>query len=355
MTTEILQNFDSETFRHSLITWYEKNKRVLPWRENQNPYYIWISEVMLQQTQVNTVIPYFHNFIEKFPTVYDLAGADEQDVLKAWEGLGYYSRARNLHSAVKEVVASYDGVVPKDKKELLSLKGIGPYTCGAIRSIAFDEPEPAVDGNVMRVISRVLKIDDNISLHRVRKSFERYVEELICHDNPSSFNQGLMELGALICTPTSPKCEVCPVKDVCRAYELGVAEQLPIKSKAKKPKQISYATLLIENEAGEWLIQQRPGEGLLANLWQFIMVPIEDIGIKNVANWVYTEYGIDITFDDSEPVGQIKHVFSHLVWNINVYKARTQNKDVVGNDMKFVQKNNLQKYPFPVSHLNMMD
>lgn len=354
MTKEILQNFDATAFRQQLIEWYEINKRILPWRENQDPYRIWVSEVMLQQTQVDTVIPYFQNFMEKFPTVYHLAEAEEQEVLKAWEGLGYYSRARNLHFAVKEVVEKYDGRVPREKKELLSLKGIGPYTCGAIRSIAFDEAEAAVDGNVMRVISRILKIEDNTSLQKVRKQFEEYVAELISHENPSSFNQGLMELGALICSPKSPKCHECPVQNLCRAHQLGVEEQLPIKAKPKKQKELAYVSLLIRNEEGEILIEQRPNEGLLANLWQFMMVPIDEVGLDHLKNWVYSEYGVKIEIEDAKPVGSIKHIFSHIIWEIDVYRAITKDDFIDDQRLKFVQQDELVDYPFPVSHLNMM-
>ena len=210
--TNLLQNIDIPQFQEDLLLWYEQNKRDLPWREDQNPYKVWVSEIMLQQTRVDTVIPYFNQFMKKFPTIYDLAKADSQEVLKAWEGLGYYSRARNLHDSAREVVASYAGDVPADRHSLESLKGIGPYTSGAILSIAFDQAEHAVDGNVMRVLSRILKIEENISEYRVRKKFTEYAQALLSKVNPSSFNQGIMELGALICVPKEPRCSLCPVQ-----------------------------------------------------------------------------------------------------------------------------------------------
>src|SRR5690625_1040870 len=221
---------------------------------------------MLNQTRFDTVIPYFIRFINKYPTIYDLASADSQDVLKQWEGLGYYSRVRNLHHAAKEVVATYNGHVPNEPKELGSLKGIGPYTRGAILSIAFNQPEPAVDGNVMRVLSRVLQIDDNTSEQRVRKKFEQYVREMISKEDPSSFNQGIMELGALVCTPKAPQCLFCPIQQYCRAYENGVVDQLPIRAKPKKQKNLQYIVLLIQNNKKEYVIEQRTHTVLLYDL-----------------------------------------------------------------------------------------
>lgn len=189
MNEKTLQFFNTSGFQQDLVDWYLVNKRDLPWRLDQHPYKIWVSEIMLQQTKVDTVIPYFYRFMEKFPTVYQLADADPQDVLKAWEGLGYYSRARNLQNAVREVVDTYGGEIPANPEELGSLKGVGPYTKGAILSIAYNQPEPAVDGNVMRVISRILKIEDDVAQQRTKKLVESYVRELIPEDDPASFNQ----------------------------------------------------------------------------------------------------------------------------------------------------------------------
>ena len=352
MNEKVLQNFDIEPFQKDLLDWYRVNKRDLPWRKDQNPYKIWVSEIMLQQTKVDTVIPYFNRFITQFPTVYDLADADSQDVLKAWEGLGYYSRARNLQHAVREVVSTYGGDVPENPKELSSLKGIGPYTSGAILSIAFDQPEPAVDGNVMRVLSRVLKIEDNISEQRVRKQFEAHVRELISIEDPSSFNQGIMELGALVCTPRAPMCMLCPVQEYCRAYAEGIEEQLPIKAKAKKKTSIPYITLLIKNQNDQYVIEKRPDTGLLADLWQFPMIPINEVSIDQVENWIYEKYGL--TIELKEKKGKLKHIFTHLIWNLEIYEAETYRDVADEKQFTFVDKRDLRAYPFPVSHLNMM-
>src|SRR5699024_4148940 len=233
----ILQSFDILSFQNKLLDWYEDKKRDLPSRQPSNPYYIWISEVMLQQTRVDTVIPNFENFITLFTTFQELVAAYEQEVLKAWEGLGYYSRARNLHHAAKEVVHSFNGVIPNDPEQFGQLKGVGPYTRGAVMSIAFCLPEPAVDANVMRVLSRVLRMEENISEQCVKKEFDTIMRVIVLADVPSSFNQGLMELGALICTSKEPMCMFCPVKSQCRAYEAGIQNELPIHGKKKRQRQ----------------------------------------------------------------------------------------------------------------------
>lgn len=352
MVKKTLQYFDVSSFQDDLLSWYERSKRDLPWRKDQNPYKIWVSEIMLQQTQVDTVIPYFERFMTLFPTLEDLAHAEEQDVLKAWEGLGYYSRARNLQHAAREVVATYDGHVPNTPEELGALKGIGPYTRGAILSIAFDQSEPAVDGNVMRVLSRVLKIEDNISQHKTKRLFEACVRELISTEDPSSFNQGIMELGALVCTPKSPMCMLCPVQEHCRAYAEGIEEQLPVKAKAKKKRKQYFATVLIKNSKGQYVIEKRSDTGLLANLWQFPMIPIDEIGMDHVENWLRAEYGLVVTLGEKQ--GEIKHVFTHIIWQLEVFHAQTGQKKLQDKRLMFVDKEQLQTYPFPVSHLKMM-
>ncbi|RYG73254.1 A/G-specific adenine glycosylase [Lentibacillus lipolyticus] len=352
MTDKSLQNFNISGFQKELIEWYQANKRNLPWRADQDPYKVWVSEVMLQQTKVDTVIPYFQRFISKYPTPYDLAYADEQDVLKTWEGLGYYSRARNLQNAVREIVSSYDGKVPDNPKQLGSLKGVGPYTKGAILSIAFNQPEPAVDGNVMRVLARVLKIDDDIAKSGTKKKFEQLAAAIVSHDDPSSFNQGVMELGALVCTPKEPMCMFCPVQDYCRAYQSGVEQELPVKSKTKKQKTVQYAALLIQNDNGDIVIEKRPENGLLANMWQFPMVPVDEIGKAHIEQWFRMEYGIDIILQVKK--GNVSHVFSHLRWQLEVYEAYTTSLETADNRHRFVSSSELDHYPFPVPHQKMM-
>lgn len=310
---EYLKDFPIKEFQQDLLNWFEQEKRNLPWRQDRDPYKIWVSEIMLQQTRVDTVIPYFRNFIEKFPTIEDLANAGEEEVLKAWEGLGYYSRVRNLHAAVKEVQQTYEGQVPNSPEEISKLKGIGPYTKGAILSIAYNIPEPAVDGNVMRVLARIFSIRDDIAKPSTRKLFEAIVREIISHEDPSSFNQALMELGALICTPGKPACMICPVKDHCLAYQQGIQHELPVKSKKKKPKPISLVAVVLRNKEGEFLIHKRPNEGLLANLWEFLNVEIiPNMGAHKTQfkRFAKQEFGLDVTI--GEQFTTIQHVFSHL-------------------------------------------
>ena len=350
MTEKTLHNFDKNSFQNRLITWFDENKRDLPWRETSDPYKIWISEIMLQQTKVDTVIDYYNRFIHTYPTVFHLAKADEQALLKVWEGLGYYSRARNLHTAAKEVVDAYDGIMPKTAEELGKLKGIGPYTKGAISSIAYGHPEPAVDGNVMRVLSRVIAIKDNISEQRTRKRFEAIVREIISQENPSYFNQGLMELGALICTPTSPGCLHCPVRENCRAFELGIQTELPIKLKKKKQKKIAYYTFIIRDQSGNIAIEQRPNEGLLANMWQFPMIEKQTLTIDSMEKMIEKKLKMKVTVN--RQLENITHIFSHIIWDLFVYDI-TVHTFLEPSTFQFVKKEALDSYPISVSHLKI--
>jgi len=350
MIKDFIKDFNYLKFQEDLITWYEANKRDLPWRKTKDPYLIWISEIMLQQTQVNTVIPYFENFKSKYPSVKDLAEADEQEVLKDWEGLGYYSRARNLHAAVKEVASKYNGIVPSNLKDLGDLKGIGPYTKGAIASIAFNKPEPAVDGNVMRVLSRVLLITENISEAKTKKIFENIIYKIISQEDPSSFNQGLMELGATVCTPRQPLCLHCPVREHCKAFEQGIQTDLPIKNKAKKQRIEHYSLVLLRDNTGKIAIEKRPNEGLLANMWQFPMIRTDQIKEENLEEWFYGAYGVKIKQIDEHI--QFKHVFSHIIWELKVIDASLIQDDA--SELTFVNKEKLANYPFSVSHIKAM-
>ncbi|SDI55638.1 A/G-specific DNA-adenine glycosylase [Planococcus glaciei] len=333
---------DKLQFQKDLIGWFSEEKRDLPWRRTADPYQIWISEIMLQQTRVDTVIPYYKRFIEKFPTLHDLAAADEEVLLKQWEGLGYYSRARNLQAGVREVAENYGGIVPNSRKEISALKGVGPYTAGAVLSIAYGIPEHAVDGNVMRVLSRILLIEEDIAKPKTRKIFEEAVTEIISHEDPSSFNQGLMELGALICTPTSPKCLLCPVREHCAAFHEGKQQDLPIKTKAKKTKALQYAMFAIRS--GETvLMEKRPESGLLANMWQFPMVELtEEILPVEIEEQLSESFRG--TVSNAEKITSFKHVFSHLTWNVDGYIANGENL-IVPPHMKWVTAEELELLP----------
>ncbi len=347
-------HIDIYAFQRDLLTWFQEEQRDLPWRKDKDPYKIWVSEIMLQQTRVDTVIPYFHRFIDKFPTIEALAQAEEEQVLKSWEGLGYYSRARNLQAAVREVHEKYGGIVPDNPKDISSLKGVGPYTAGAILSIAYGLPEPAVDGNVMRVLSRILLITDDIAKASSRKIFETAVRDLISHDNPSHFNQALMELGALICTPTSPSCLLCPVREHCQAFFEGKQTELPVKMKKKKQRIVQLASILLSDKEGRLVIQKRPPEGLLANLWEFpnIEISLQYMTEKEqLSTAIKNQY--DTRIENIEMIGKIQHVFTHLTWNINVYQAKID-KIREQKNVKQVTLEEIKAYPFPVSNQKML-
>lgn len=350
-----LAAIDIEAFQKELISWYEREKRDLPWRKDRDPYKIWVSEIMLQQTRVDTVIPYFNNFLKKFPTLKHLSEADEDTVLKAWEGLGYYSRVRNLHSAVKEVQEKYGGVVPNTREEIRALKGVGPYTAGAILSIAYGIPEPAVDGNVMRVLSRILLIREDIAKPSTRKIFEQAVREMISHENPSAFNQALMEMGALICTPTSPACLLCPVQKFCHAFSEGVQSELPVKTKGKKQRRVSLSAFILTDETGKTVIQKRPDEGLLAGLWEFPTVEQEYPLIYEKSEFspvLREKSGIDALVE--RKAGHINHVFSHLVWDIDVYEGRLLSPVPENEQIRIVSGKDILSFAFPVPYQKMV-
>ncbi|MDQ0340037.1 A/G-specific adenine glycosylase [Caldalkalibacillus uzonensis] len=354
-----LAAFPVDRFQKQLLYWFERNMRQLPWREDRDPYKIWVSEVMLQQTQVDTVIPYYKRFMERFPTLEALAEADEEEVLKHWEGLGYYSRARNLHQAVKEVKERYGGQVPENREDISTLKGVGPYTAGAILSIAYGQREPAVDGNVLRVISRLLYIEEDIQKVKTRRLVEAIVQCLIPEGRASYFNQGLMELGALVCTPKSPHCLTCPVHEVCLAYQQGVQSQLPVKAKKKKPKTVKLvAGVLTDGE--QVLIRQRPNSGLLAKLYEFPNV--EWYGhepAETISRYLFETYGLRAETVEEWPL--VQHTFTHLIWEIRVYRLQlaeplggtlksAQNRLSLASETRWERIGNLDRYPFPVSH-----
>jgi A/G-specific adenine glycosylase len=351
---ENIENININAFQKDLITWFKNEQRDLPWRKDQDPYKVWVSEIMLQQTRVDTVIPYFNRFIEWFPTIGDLAEAKEDKVLKAWEGLGYYSRVRNLQSAVKEVKEKYNGEVPSTPEEIARLKGVGPYTAGAILSIAYGIPEPAVDGNVMRVLSRILSIWDDIAKPATRKVFEKAVRTLISHEDPSAFNQALMELGALICTPTSPSCLLCPVRDHCQGFYEGVQNELPIKTKKTKTRDVQLAAAIVFDESGKILIHKRPESGLLANLWELPNVELHH-SMQNEREQVIDLFNQNHNFKINleKIIGQIEHVFSHLIWNIRVYTGKIAFTLQESEEWKLVTFEELEEFAFPVSSQKM--
>jgi A/G-specific adenine glycosylase len=289
-------------YAERMLAWFDVNKREMPWRNTSDPYAIWVSEIMLQQTQVDTVIPYYINFMKRFPTIQRLASAPLEEVYNYWEGLGYYRRAQNLHKGAQMVEREYGGVFPKDVKLVKEIPGIGPYTLGAVLSIAFHMPLPAVDGNVMRILSRQFLIKDDISEAKSRKVFEKKVMELMPED-PNRFNQALMEHGALICTPKTPKCHECPVQTICMAYQQDVVNLYPVKTPKQKVIVLAYYVLIITKDNAFWM-EKRPEEGLLANLWGFPMITREEFEASGY------EY---LQIDELKPVS---HVFTHRKWEM---------------------------------------
>ncbi|PHV69853.1 A/G-specific adenine glycosylase [Sporanaerobium hydrogeniformans] len=294
---------DKKSYAHKLLRWFDTNKRQMPWRETRDPYAIWVSEVMLQQTQVNTVIPYYIRFMERFPNPKALAEASLEEVHHYWQGLGYYRRAENLQKGAQLVSEKWGGQMPKEPKEIREIPGIGPYTLGAICSIAYGIPLPAVDGNVMRILARQFCISDDIGVAKNRKIFEDKVMELMPED-PNRFNQALMELGAVICTPQNPECTICPVASLCEAHRRGEETLYPIKRKKIKVIEEAYTLVLLKKE-NKYGLEKRPEEGLLAQLWGIPM--IEASKGKN-----YKQK----TNEFIQPLEPKLHVFSHRKWQM---------------------------------------
>ncbi|MDA9472224.1 A/G-specific adenine glycosylase [Enterococcus sp. 5H] len=364
-------------FQEDFIVWYEQEKRNLPWRVNLDPYRIWISEIMLQQTRVDTVIDYYYRFMEWFPTIQDLADAPEDKLLKAWEGLGYYSRARNLKVAAQQIVTDFNGQMPNSIDEIRQLKGIGPYTAGAIGSIAFNLPEPAVDGNVMRVVSRLFEIDADIAKAGSRKVFEEAMYKIIDQKRPGDFNQAMMDLGSAICTPTSPKCEECPIQSYCLSYEKNTMTNFPVKSKKLKPKDVYYIGGIMENKQQEFLLEKRDSKGLLANMWLF---PIEEVSKERFEflqkTWVKEEQQLTLDFEEpllvaeenseifegytnvvwqKRSLGEVTHIFSHLKWHILVFYGRQTGLIEQKNNQNWAMKEDFSNYVFPKPQQKMVE
>lgn len=306
-----------------LLHWYDEQARELPWRMNEDPYRIWVSEIMLQQTRVEAVIPYFNRFMKAFPDIKMLAEAQEETVLKLWEGLGYYSRARNLKKAAAVVCEKYDGIFPNKYKDILALPGIGNYTAGAISSIAFGMPCAAIDGNVLRVITRLNEIDSDIRDVKFRKEIGEQLENVYPIDNCSEFTQSLMELGAVVCVPNgAPKCEECPLKTNCQAYKNSTWEKYPIKSEKTKRKEIDKTVLILHCE-GKIAVKKRQEKGLLAGLWEFPNVDAR-MDSSEIHKWL-EEQNIDVVSIEKQK--EVKHIFTHLEWNMHCYNIKCNAKE----------------------------
>ena len=301
-----------------LLDWFRRNQRTLPFRQEPSPYHIWVSEIMLQQTRVSAALPYYERWMQELPTVADLAACPEEKLHKLWEGLGYYSRVRNLQKAARMVLDEYGGRLPADYKELQKLPGIGEYTAGAIASISFGLPAPAVDGNVLRVFSRLYADGGNIMDPAVKRTFTRRVMEHQPPEDAGDYNQALMELGALVCLPGGePLCDRCPLAAHCQARSAGTQLQFPVKNKAK-PRRIQPVTgLLVEGPEG-WLLQQRPETGLLAGLWQ----PFLTEGELSREDALALLEPLGLVPEDVTPLPPAKHIFTHIEWHMQGWKCR---------------------------------
>lgn len=301
-----------------LLEWYDANARVLPWRSEPKPYYVWVSEIMLQQTRVEAVKGYFARFIKELPDVAALAEVKEDELLKLWEGLGYYNRARNLQAAAKTIMEEYNGRLPEEHKELQKLKGIGSYTAGAIASIAYGKPVPAVDGNVLRVMKRLAGSYDDILKASVKTDLEKALTKIM-PKRAGAFNQAVMDLGAMVCLPNGkPLCEECPLQKYCEAYKKNIVMELPVKTPKKKRK-IEEKTILVLEYEGKFALHKRADSGLLAGLWEF----------PNISGKIKKESLMEIIEEENftaKELGESKHIFSHIEWRMIGYLIHLDKK-----------------------------
>ena len=310
---------DAKRFAHEICDWYRLHHRKLPFRETHDPYKIMVSELMLQQTQMETVLPYYQRFIERFPDVATLASAKDTEVLKYWEGLGYYRRARYLHQAAIQIVEEHHGAFPKEYQAIKNLKGVGEYTAGAIHSIAFNQPSPAIDGNVHRVLSRVIEYQADVSTRESHHHFEKILKNLIKHEVPRYFTQAMMELGALVCKK-NPLCHECPVSHHCKAYQSGKQMDYPVKKSKKPIVNEEYFTFLLINEDNKAVLIRRPEKGLLANLLAFPQYHMNDLddALKQFEN------DFNVVVDSVNYRFDVTHIFSHKKWCMHVYQLEVK-------------------------------
>ncbi len=342
----MMENFPLKQIVEPLLEWFRENARTLPWRETPTPYRVWVSEIMLQQTRVEAVKPYFERFTEALPDVQALAECEEERLLKLWEGLGYYNRVRNMQAAARTVMEEYGGELPADYEKLLALKGIGPYTAGAIASIACGIPVPAVDGNVLRVITRVSADNSDIMKQSVRTRTERALQNIMPADQASAFNQALMELGATICLPNgAPLCDKCPWREFCEARKNNLWQELPVKSRPK-PRRIEEKTVFIIRDGEKIVLHKRPARGLLAGMYEFPNTG-GHLTEEEALQWVKQQKLQPIHIRKLEPA---KHIFSHVEWHMTGYVIRVDELAENTSGMLFVEAAESEKrYPIPAA------
>ena len=340
-------------FPNSLTQWYLQNKRDLPWRKTVDPYKIWLSEIMLQQTRVAQGTPYFLSFVSAFPTVFDLAAANEEQVLKLWQGLGYYSRARNLHKTAQYVANELSGIFPDNYNDLLKLKGVGEYTAAAIASFSYNEAVPVVDGNVFRVLSRYFNIDTDIAVASAKKEFAALAFEMMPKDKPALFNQAIMEFGALQCVPKNPNCGICIFNTSCAALQKKKVDQLPVKSKKLKVRNRFFNYLVVSDDNDNTIIQKRTAKGIWHNLYEFPLIETdapEDFDF--IANNIQDEYFGNNSVTSIEDCNEksIIHKLSHQHLHIKFWKIRVDGTIENGIDAK-----TLKTFPFPIVIYNFIE
>lgn len=331
-----------KSFTQTILSWYDQGHRDLPWRRTQDPYRIWISEIMLQQTRAETVVSYYERFLARYPTVQDLASAPEEELLKAWEGLGYYSRARSLQKAAKEIVARYGGQLPADLEKLRALPGIGDYTAGAIASIAFGIPAAAVDGNVERVLCRWDAIKDEVGTPAVRRQIAARAQALVPPDRPGAFANAMMDMGATMCTPKNPKCLLCPVREGCMGFAQGIAQELPHKAKKKAQRVENRAVLLVFCDNRVLIVKRQ--EKLLGGLFVFPDV-LEESDPARLCQ-ALEALGIRAAYD--EKLGHARHVFTHLIWEMDVHAVVADEMTQVPGG-QWVSRQELAALPLPTA------
>jgi A/G-specific adenine glycosylase len=336
--------------RSRLLAWYASSRRDLPWRRTRDPYRIWVSEVMLQQTRVQTVIPYYQRFVERFPDVASLAAADADAAIKAWEGLGYYARVRNLQRAARAVVERYGGDVPSDPDAFRDLPGVGDYVCAAVQSIAFGRPLAAVDGNVKRVLARLFAIEDPVNRAASARVFQSHADSLLDRRDPAAFNQAMMELGATVCRPTSPRCDECPVRGRCEAARGGAVGRYPVRERKRPVPEYRVAVGVVEDD-GRMLITRRPAEGLLGGLWEFPGGKIRDgeSAREAAAREIREETGLEV--DVTDFVARVRHAYTHFRVELEVYRCRPRGGTGVvldgPTDYRWIHPEEVARYAFP--------
>ncbi len=331
-----------------LLKWYATHARRLPWREHPDPYRVWVSEVMLQQTQVEAVLPYFNRWMERFPDIESLSKASLQEVLAVWEGLGYYSRARHLHQAAQVISARYSGQIPRDVAQLRKLPGVGRYTAGAIASIAFGLDEPALDGNVRRVLARVFNVQESARSPSGERRLWGLAAEHLPPGRAGEYNQALMDLGATVCTPRSPSCEACPLRDMCQAYALGVQAERPVLTRRARLPHYTVTAAVIWR-GGRVLLAQRPLEGLLGGLWEFPGGKLQDGEdlVSCLQREIDEELGVEVQVVDM--IGVYQHAYSHFKVTLHAFSCKLSNgsqpRPIQAQDLRWVAPEELPDFP----------